>query len=532
MKLRMWMYDLAREQTPSYEYLRKLCQLSLDSGYNALGLYLEHRFAYPSAPWVAGKDALTPEVVKQLQQDFPTLQLVPFINLLGHFEGFMYSEEGANFACERFTGLQADPTHPQFLVLCNRLIDDVVKIFSSNLIHIGGDETQQLGKGNSALWVKQFEEEGCSDGKAKLYGQHFGPLAKRVSELGRTPAVWGDMFFEHPEALDYLPKSTVIFDWQYFKSPEHTSKMFLERGYRTVFAPAIQTYNAVWCHLPQSERNVAEHAEAAERLQTEGVCITTWEMGLMGNFNTILPAIEASGKILCDATIGQDQAKPLESGTRDEDIEIYRDTESAPRFLAAYLRHSEASEEWARIMGIELNHLLGFSGIRSSIKCRLLLYSNPFLLYLRDRDLILSESGIKAADLCEQSMVFTTSPDQRGVTQFAKKSLEFVRLVEKSHKFYAQRKPGEAITALSPCRQIFEDLERVANATYLNSGGSLADVYRCQAAKKHVEEVIHRIKIYGDGSLGYLPSFESITHPKFTPHDQANWWLINKWANE
>ncbi|MFO0045667.1 MAG: hypothetical protein ACK53G_09545, partial [Armatimonadota bacterium] len=116
MKLRMWMYDLAREQTPSYEYLRKLCQLSLDSGYNALGLYLEHRFAYPSAPWVAGKDALTPEVVKQLQQDFPTLQLVPFINLLGHFEGFMYSEEGANFACERFTGLQADPTHPQFLV--------------------------------------------------------------------------------------------------------------------------------------------------------------------------------------------------------------------------------------------------------------------------------------------------------------------------------------------------------------------------------------------------------------------------------
>jgi hypothetical protein len=162
----------------------------------------------------------------------------------------------------------------------------------------------------------------------------------------------------------------------------------------------------------------------------------------------------------------------------------------------------------------------------------MLLYSNPFLLYLRDRDLILSESGIKAAELCEQSMVFTTSPDQRGVTQFAKKSLEFVRLVEKSHKFYAQRKPGEAITALSPCRQIFEDLERVANATYLNSGGSLADVHRCQAAKKHVEEVIHRIKIYGDGSLGYLPSFESITHPKFTPHDQANWWLINKWANE
>ena len=58
MRLKMWMYDYAREQAPSSDQLRELCRLSLDSGYNALGLYLEHRFAYPSAPWACDEGAL------------------------------------------------------------------------------------------------------------------------------------------------------------------------------------------------------------------------------------------------------------------------------------------------------------------------------------------------------------------------------------------------------------------------------------------------------------------------------------------
>jgi hypothetical protein len=51
-------------------------------------------------------------------------------------------------------------------------------------------------------------------------------------------------------------------------------------------------------------------------------------------------------------------------------------------------------------------------------------------------------------------------------------------------------------------------------------------------AKEAVERAMTRIKQYGDGSLGYKPSFEQITHPKFVAGDQAAWWLINRWANE
>ena len=196
----MWTYDIARGQCPDLQYLRQLCKLSLDNGYNAIGLYLEHRFAYPSAPWAAGKEILTPDVITTLQGEFPTLQLVPFINLLGHFEGFLYTQAGAGLAKDRFKGMQADPANADFQTLCRNLIDDTVAIFKSDLIHIGGDETQQLGS---------TDEE-----KSRVYAEHFGPLAQYVIDRGRTPGVWGDMYFEHPAALDAMPKETIIFDWQ------------------------------------------------------------------------------------------------------------------------------------------------------------------------------------------------------------------------------------------------------------------------------------------------------------------------------
>ena len=277
-----------------------------------------------------------------------------------------------------------------------------------------------------------------------------------------------------------------------------------------------------------------EHAEAAERLGVEGVCVTTWECGLFGNYNTILPCVEASGQILGSALPGKDRAFPLENGTLAEDIAIYAKTEGAELFLKAYLKHGETDEEWARLLGCELPALGGefaFSGIRSAIKCRMFLYGNPFLLWMRNAKSISINIG-GSYQLADRVMAFSTNSDQRGVCQLLTKSLEFLMLVLAASKAYGEGNTGEAIKELTPCRQIFDEMEKIAIANHINSCGSQADAFRCKAAKRQVEEVIHRIKQYGNGSLGYLPSFETLTHPKFVPHDQANWWLINSWANE
>jgi hypothetical protein len=525
----MWSLDVAREQSLSYEHFRNFCQLSLDSGFNALGIYLEHRFAYPSIPWVHGQGGMTPEMISRARAEFPALQLIPFINLLGHMEGFLYTEAGSHLAESRFRGMQGCPSSAEFMALCERLLDDVLTAFDSEIIHLGGDETQQLGEcPKCAARVAAYEEVKGVDGKARLYGEHFGTLARTVVAAGRRPAVWGDMFVQHPTALTFIPKETLIFDWQYFQSPTDTARPFIESGYDTVLCPTLHTYNATWLHLPQSEENVRQHRTAAHALDAFGVCVTTWECALFGNYETILPAIRASGKML-----SEESDEPAEPSANEMDR--YRALREAPTFLRAYLDEGERYEEWARLMGVELQDAGGtfaFGGIRSAIKCRMLLYSNPFLLWLHHREELCGQVGDKALDVCMRAASVAPDAATRGVAEFGIAAVEFVRDAERAHQAYAKGNVGEAVGALSPCRQIFENLARTAKTTHHRIGGSLADIERCHIAREHVDRVIKRVRHYGDGSLGYLPSFEMLTHPKFVPHDQAGWWLINRWANE
>lgn len=503
----MWMLDIAREQSPSLDHLRAYCRLSQEAGFDAIGLYLEHRFAYPSAPWAHGCGAVTPQMVRQLQSEFPDLQIVPFINLLGHFEGMIYTEEGKRFREELFQGMQACPSKPEFVDLCRGMIDDVIEAFSSDLIHIGGDETWQLG---ACPQCKPKVEAAEGDGKAQLYGAHFGPLAAYVESKGRRPAVWGDMYKDHPDALSHMPKSTLIFDWQYFGGVKDSARQFTELGFEVVGCPALHTYNATWLHIAQSEDNVRQVASDAAELGLHGVCVTTWECGLFGAYDTLFPALRACG-------------------------EIARDPSTAATFLSAYLSESERYEEWARLMGVELQEcggLFTFTGIRSSLKCRTLLYSNPFLAWMHHGEELSGEVGDCALAIFERAMAVAPTEAAKDITLFARHCVEFVRLAEAARQEYAAEQAEGAIGKLSQTRHLFDDLEKIARRTHERIGGSLADIERCRNAKAHIERVISRIRQHGDGSLGYLPAFEIITHPKFVPHDQACWWLINRWANQ
>lgn len=691
MRLRMWTYDLAREQSPTLDNMRSLLELTQASGYNAIGLYMEHRFAYPSTPWAHGTGVLTPEMARTLQEEFKDVQIIPFVNLLGHMEGFLYTEHGRRFAEERFKGMQACPSNPDTVELANNILQDTLDIFKSDIIHIGGDETQQLGMcprcravGSGApmrdpgtpveqvIQAVQRHESNpqLADQKARLYARHFGPLARRVTHAGRRPAIWGDMLLEHPKAALSMPRETLIFDWQYFQSPERTTRRLMEEGFEVVCCPTLQTYNAAWLHVEQSEKNVRDHVRASHELNTYGVCVTTWENALFGSYEALMPAIQACGKILSEeppetpaetaeptggkiALFGpisylyhgelegvedwhianqapavrdgnllitkalDDNAKvirldpspgalemryseggqsplimsyrgaardalvnrlrllaglpvegrrltqrgfiagryagvsfrysvvcqPTEHGMRltltREDAPAVQapstQATSSDAILEAYASLSTDHREWARLMGVELQSLGGVfahSQIRSSLKVRLLLQANPFLAWLHHSEELSGEHAGRALQICDQAMQCARDPATRAVTGFIKGAIEFVRYAEQAHQAYANELPGVATASLAPARQVFEELEKIAKASQIRFGGSMADVQRCQVAREHVERVIKRIKEYGDGHLGYLPSFEHITHPKFMPHDQGAWWLINRWAHE
>lgn len=540
MQLKMWTYDLAREQAPTLDHLYQIASVTQDAGFNALGLYMEHRFAYPSTPWSHGKGCVTPEMIARLRAEFPSLKLIPFINLLGHFEGFLYTEFGKQFREEMFAGLQASPANPDFVKLCRQIIDDTCAIFDSEIIHIGGDETWQLGAseaskhriaelielhqdkagakvGRQGESDRELYEGSAStaesadgiDGKALLYGAHFGPLADYVVSKGRRPAVWGDMYYDHPSALDFMPAQTLIFDWQYFKGIRTTAPQFIEKGFEVVGCPALQTYNATWLHVEASEANVREVADDVRDLDLYGVCVTTWECGMLGAYDTLFPALKASAAIL--------------NGSQGS-------------FYEEYGRVSAHHEAWARVMSERLTELGGvFSQgrIRSSLKTRLLLMSNPFLCWMHHAEEFCgSDRGQRASELAAEALQIAPDEAYRGPAMLLRSAVDFVRMAEEARLEYAYGRTESAVAKLAASRQVFDDMAKYAKWNHQRIGGSLADIERCRIAKEWVEKVMQRVRHYGDGSLGYLPAWEIITHPKFVPHDQTCWWLINRWANQ
>lgn len=503
--LRMWSVDIAREQCLSAEHLHKLCRMSLEAGYNAIGLYLEHRFQYGFSPFESQLECLGPEDISWLEREFPNLQIIPMVNVLGHMEGFLRQEGYQNRSEERFKGLQSCPSQPETAELAQRIIDSVAKAFRSGLIHIGGDETAALGVCPLCKSrVDQFEKEPGIDGKARLYQQYHQPLLQKVIDLGRQPAIWGDMLLAHPQAIPAIPKQTLIFDWQYFNSPRETSSVLLESGLDVVACPALLSYNSTWLHLPESQTNVADHIAAAQQLSLAGICVTTWEPALMGMMETWLPALRAFGKQIngrpatCKAEYEKDEAGP-----------------------------------WLNLMSQlpEVCPSFGFSRIRSGIKCRLLLYSNPFLLWLRQKDL--SEApGDAAKQILLQAEAVAPNAAYRGASEWARLAIEFCQHANASALHYGNANLGLCQTELQACRQVFEAIERIAEGAHRRFGGSRADIWRCRKARLHVESVMKNVRDFGDGNLGYRPSFEHLCHPKFMPHDQGAWWLVNSWANE
>lgn len=497
--MRMWMLDVAREQCVSREHLFRYATETLDAGYDALGLYLEHRFAYPSTPWSHGTGVLTPETIRAVRSEFPSLRLVPFVNLLGHVEGFLYTEPGHRWAEEEMKGLQACASNPDFVRFAEGILDDTLAIFDDEWVHIGGDETAQLGK---CPTCQARVDAHPGDGKAALYAEHFGPLAARVVQAGRTPAVWGDMFLEHPDALAAMPRETVLFDWQYFNGVAETAAQLGAHGHRVVGCPALHVYNAAWMHLGPSDENIRQVARDVQALNLEGVCLTTWETTMFSSYDTLLPAVRAARAIMDDP-------------------------EGAPSLQSAY------DSEWANLMGVALNELggvWGHSRHRHKLKSRMFLYADPFLASQHHAEEICGPVGDQALALVERAFAATDDEAEKGVALACRSMIEFVRMAHVAHLLYAEGQTERAVSALAPTRYLFETLERTAKRTHDRIGGSLADIERARRAKAHVETVIQRIRQYGDGSLGYVPAWNVLTHPNFMPHDQASWWIVNAWG--
>ena len=523
-----WMYDIAREQSPREDVLAEMLVRSAAAGYNAVGLYLEHRFAYKSAPWASGPGCLTPEVVRRVAAGCRPagVRLIPFLNTLGHMEGFIRSEGGQWLAEGEagFGGEQMCATRPECAALARDLVADAIEAFDDEWVHLGGDETRQLGQ------CPLCAERVARIGKGGLYGEYFGPLCRFVLDRGRRPCLWGDMLIQHPEALDAIPRETVIFDWQYTSRPRDSTRMFRTRGFDVVCCPSVQSYNSGWCFLSQTQRNIDEHAEDARAAGALGVLVTTWEYSYFTQYATMLPVVYAAGRRLAR---GDEWAAALAG---------------------------EGGESYARAAELLGNRIpaaatLLAPGTWRQLRDCFVIRQNPFYLWQNWRTEACGPAGDEILSLCDEADAALRTPalgdtppacrstdqttDQRSVPQVPllgvpgeeeplrgavmlhRVAVRWVRLVERAYGAYAAGHLSDCVRELEGGITLLESL-RPSLEHAVSVGGSTADLRRLDVLLEKVERACARIRELAAGSI-HRPAFAILTHDGFVSGDQTAW---------
>ncbi len=278
--------DLAREvgYRPAYwaRLLERLAYLKI----NRLYLYLEAAFQYPSCPWAATPEPMTPEDARRLVAQAAALgiEVIPIVNTLGHMEKFLthprlkgLAEEGTDYA--------VCPTHPQTRPFILGLLKDLAEVFPAGDLHIGEDESHRVG---TCPRCRKLGSEG------ELLGEHVRWLIEEVKRLGKTPMLYGDRFL-HPdewpladacfasspqqgrEALARLPREAIIADWHYTAPYADTVRYFREQGFRVQITTANNVYWHNFLPILSGPRWIVDTMERAIEQGAEGSIHCTWE---------------------------------------------------------------------------------------------------------------------------------------------------------------------------------------------------------------------------------------------------------------
>jgi hypothetical protein len=296
LKIRDWpdfarrgvMLDISRGRVPKLETLLDLAEKLSDLKINELQLYTEHTFAYRKYKSVwHGWGALSGKEIQILDARCRELgiDLVPNQNSFGHLRYFLadsrlkklaelskpYEDASKEFV-RRPTTLA--PHHPGTLPFLRSLYDELLPNFSSGFFNIGGDETCDLGKGQS--------KKLCAiKGKCRVYIDFLKNIHREVSARDRKMMFWGDIILKYPRLIRELPKNVTALNWGYEANHpfEKEVAQFAKAGIPFYVCPGTSTWQTMIGKHDNALANLRTAAKAGRKFNGIGFLNTDWGDG-------------------------------------------------------------------------------------------------------------------------------------------------------------------------------------------------------------------------------------------------------------
>ena len=181
---RGWMIDISRGPIPTMDYLKRQIRTMAEFKLNTLTLYTEHTFVSEAFDY-APADGLTAEQIRELQ-DFAKDYYVEIIGnqqCFAHFEKILSNPKYEYLADTKYN---LNPAIPETYNFLRMLLKEETAAYSSPWFNINCDETESLGTGKAAKYVKKV-------GASEAYIRHILKVNDIMKSYGKKTMMWADI---------------------------------------------------------------------------------------------------------------------------------------------------------------------------------------------------------------------------------------------------------------------------------------------------------------------------------------------------
>ncbi|RMD94479.1 MAG: hypothetical protein D6813_02145, partial [Calditrichaeota bacterium] len=264
--------DISRGQISKLEHFKKIIAFLAKYKMNTYMLYIEDVFQFKNHPKIGqNRGALSKEDIQELQTFARSyhVQIIPIFETFGHMENILMLPEYRNLA--EFPGastlnLVSEETY-SFL---DELLFEITDAFSAPYLHIGGDETQQIGWGVSKALLDQFD-------LATIHARHYKRVYDLAKNYGKQVIMYGDMIYAHPNMLFQLPDDIIIMDWQYGDQEEYPSVEFFEKtGRKFIVSPALWNWLRIFPNYNVALANIKNLIQQGAKHGAVGAITANW----------------------------------------------------------------------------------------------------------------------------------------------------------------------------------------------------------------------------------------------------------------
>ncbi len=266
--------DLSRGPLPTLEFQKKQIRTFAAYKMNVYSPYYEHTMEYKKNPLIGPpggtmSQAEIKELVAYAAQYH--IDVIPEQEAFGHLHHVLKYDLYSALA-ENDHGHVLAPGDPQSIPLIKSWFAEINNVFPSKFVHIGADETFELGMGRTRDAVK-------SQGIGAVYLDFLKQVELALRPSGKKLLFWGDVAQNHPDLVKSLPHSMIAVGWDYWTYKGFTSKLkpYLDAGMEVWVAPGVASWNRVYPNNDIALRNIQGFVREGQQMGATGMLNTTWD---------------------------------------------------------------------------------------------------------------------------------------------------------------------------------------------------------------------------------------------------------------